>query len=206
VEVEVNQRARSRNTILLIAALFLTPMIIAWVVYSSVDDWGSRATRNHGDLVRPAKPLNAFDLQRQDGSPFTLEDMKHKWTIVYIGNDSCDQTCADLLYKTRQSRLAQGKEMSRVQRLFVLNQVQLSPAERSTIQTSHPELIVANGNENQLAGFIRQFAIDGKDVAAARRIYLVDPLGNLMMSYESDFKGEDLIKDLERLLRVSQIG
>lgn len=206
MEGEVKQRARSSKVILIIAALFLTPMVISWVMLKSVDDWGSRATRNHGELVRPAKPLSEFHLQRQDGSAFNLQDLKHLWTIVYIGNKSCDQTCADILYKTRQSRLAQGKEMSRVQRVFVLNQIHLSPADKTTIEESHPQLIVANGDDNELAEFIRQFAIDGKDVPAAQRIYIVDPLGNLMMSYEPDFKGPDLIKDLERLLRVSQIG
>lgn len=204
--MEANQRARSRKTIFVIAALFITPMIIAWVLYNSVDDWGSRATKNHGELVRPAKPLTAFDLQRQDGGKFDLEDMKHIWTVVYIGNQSCDQTCADILYKTRQSRLAQGKEISRVQRLFVLNKIKLSPAEKTTIENSHPDLIVANGDDNQLARFMRQFAIDGKDVAVAQRVYIVDPLGNLMMSYEPDFEGPGLIKDLQRLLRISQIG
>jgi cytochrome oxidase Cu insertion factor (SCO1/SenC/PrrC family) len=206
VEIDVKQRARSRRMILLIAALFLLPMVIAWWLVGSVDDWGSRATRNHGDLVRPARPLTDFSLQRQDGSKFGLEDMKHKWTIVYIGGDSCDQACADVLYKTRQSRLAQGKEMSRINRLFVLNRIHLDQAEQTTIEESHPELIVVNGDSNQLAGFIRQFAIDGKDVAHAGRIYIVDPLGNLMMSYEPGFEGTGLIKDLQRLLHVSQIG
>lgn len=202
----VEQRARSRKTIYLLAALFLTPMILAWIIFKSVDDWGPLATKNHGELIRPAKPLSDFTLERQDGGKFDLQDLKHKWTIVYIGNKTCDQTCADILYKTRQSRLAQGKEIDRVNRVFVLNQIHLSAAEKSTIAQSHPQLIVVNGNQQQLAGFIRQFAIDGKDVPAAQRIYLVDPLGNLMMSYEPGFKGPDLIKDLERLLRISQIG
>lgn len=203
---EVKQGTRSRKTILLIAALFILPMLIAWWLIGSVDDWGSRATRNNGDLVRPAKPLVDFSLRRQDGSTFSLEDMKHKWTIVYIGGKDCDESCADILYKTRQSRLAQGKEMSRVNRLFVLNGIHLDQAEQATLDGSHPELIVVNGDSNQLAGFLRQFAIDGKDVAQAQRVYIVDPLGNLMMSYEPGFEGTGLIKDLRRLLHVSQIG
>jgi hypothetical protein len=38
------------------------------------------------------------------------------------------------------------------------------------------------------------------------RVYIVDPLGNLMMSYPSDAGPGDLYDDLRRLLRVSRIG
>ena len=37
-------------------------------------------------------------------------------------------------------------------------------------------------------------------------IYLVDPLGNLMMRYPRDPDPAKLVKDLQRLLRYSRIG
>ena len=37
-------------------------------------------------------------------------------------------------------------------------------------------------------------------------IYLVDPLGNIMMYYAKDFVGKQLLKDLKKLLKNSNIG
>ena len=44
---------------------------------------------------------------------------------------------------------------------------------------------------------------DGESVAASGRVYLVDPLGNLMMSYESNAEPGGIVKDLELLLKTS---
>jgi len=37
-------------------------------------------------------------------------------------------------------------------------------------------------------------------------IYLVDPLGNLMMRFPPDLEPKSLLKDLKHLLKVSRIG
>jgi hypothetical protein len=37
-------------------------------------------------------------------------------------------------------------------------------------------------------------------------VFLIDPLGNLMLWYENGFDPYDLDKDLKHLLRASQIG
>jgi len=47
---------------------------------------------------------------------------------------------------------------------------------------------------------------DGAAPDAAGRSYLVDPLGNLMMSYPADAAPKGMLKDLKRLLRLSHIG
>ena len=41
---------------------------------------------------------------------------------------------------------------------------------------------------------------------AAGRLYLVDPLGNLMMSYERGAPVKGLLDDLKKLLNLSHIG
>ncbi|MBD3669898.1 MAG: SCO family protein [Gammaproteobacteria bacterium] len=200
------QQNRSRKMMLLLGAIFVLPMLIAWFVFSTVDDWGMTDTRNKGNLIRPAQPLQEFSLVAQDGSVFELEQMRKKWTLVYIGNGTCDKECESVIYKTRQVRLAQGKEMHRVRRVFVLNDLQLSDETKQYYSQAHPDLVLVDGNANQLTGFLRQFEIGGKDASTAGRLYIVDPLGNLMMNYEPGFNAEWLLKDLRRLLHVSQIG
>jgi glutathione peroxidase-family protein len=53
---------------------------------------------------------------------------------------------------------------------------------------------------------VEVFSLDEQQPMAARRVYLVDPLGNLMMRYEPDDEPKGMIKDLERLLKYSGLG
>ena len=40
----------------------------------------------------------------------------------------------------------------------------------------------------------------------SHRVYLIDPLGNAMMSYAADSKPKGMLEDMKRLLRLSSIG
>jgi hypothetical protein len=37
-------------------------------------------------------------------------------------------------------------------------------------------------------------------------VYLIDPLGNLMMSYAADARPKGMLEDLKKLLRLSHVG
>jgi hypothetical protein len=46
----------------------------------------------------------------------------------------------------------------------------------------------------------------GHTPAAADRVYLIDPLGNLMMCYSVDARPKGMLEDLKKLLRLSHVG
>ena len=46
----------------------------------------------------------------------------------------------------------------------------------------------------------------GEDRIQDGRIYICDPLGNLVLSYPADVEQKELLRDLQRLLDVSGIG
>jgi cytochrome oxidase Cu insertion factor (SCO1/SenC/PrrC family) len=52
-------------------------------------------------------------------------------------------------------------------------------------------------------GFAAQFPADG---APSSHIYLVDPLGNLMLRFPAQPDAKRIMKDLKLLLKASQIG
>jgi len=79
--------------------------------------------------------------------------------------------------------------------------------DREFLATEHPDLVVALVEDATSAALLEPFpSYDGVPVAAAGRIYLVDPLGNLMMSYPGDAPPKSILTDLERLLKLSHIG
>lgn len=201
-----NEQSRSRKQLILLVAFFIAPILLAIIVYNTMPASGPEKTKNYGDLVIPARPLTDVALQTESGNTFKFSDMHKTWVMVYIGEASCDKTCADVLYKMRQSRLAQRGEHLRIKRLYIST----SGKAKSTlvkVLKDHPGLEVVSGSEQNIKDVLNQFALENKAAAkSANRLYLVDPLGNLMMSYESDFNAKGLIKDVELLLKISRIG
>jgi hypothetical protein len=107
----------------------------------------------------------------------------------------------------RQVRLAQGKELSRVQYVYVVMDGPLAATAIQGTMSQHPDALVLTGDRDAIDAWARQFTIEaGSPRDGLDRIYVVDPLGNLMMSYPADADPSGMRKDLARLLKVSRIG
>ncbi len=195
---------RSRVTLIALALLFIAPMLAAWWFYSNSGDWQPGHTTNHGTLVIPPRPLHLTQpLFATDGSPFPAEYLRGKWTLIYISGSSCAAPCTDNLYKMRQVRLAQGENMGRVQRLFLFTG---SDNPLPAALDDYPKIDVAILPRQASKIFLSQFTVVNTEPGKAERIYVVDPLGNLMMYYYPDAEPSGILKDLQRLLKVSSIG
>lgn len=198
-------KARSRLPLVLLFLVFAGPMLGAWLVVSNQDwrPWGSVA---HGSLVSPIRPLPPVALQRLGGGPLTLEDLRGQWTLLYIGPSNCGDVCQTNLYNMRQARLALGEDTHRVQRLMVLTDTGHT-SDLARVLSEHEGLMVASADGGALKKFLQHFHVtDGDSPGRAQRIYTLDPLGNLVLFYEPDADPKGMLKDLERLLKASQVG
>jgi hypothetical protein len=130
--------------------------------------------------------------------------LRGKWTMLYVGDGACDERCRKALYLTRQSRTALNKDMDRIQRVFLATGTQLDSA---FLAKEHPDLLVLKLQGPDAARLVEPIPayVDGP-VGSAGRIYLVDPLGNLLMSYPASAPDKALLTDLKKLLRLSHIG
>lgn len=194
---------RGRTQLLLIIALFLLPPVGAWVAWKMLGEQGVGATTNAGTLVSPARPLAVGGLRTADGSPANDGLLQGRWTYVVFAARECDERCRQQLYLTRQVRLAMSKDIPRVRRLLILD----GPPEVALTQdlaTEHADLEYAVLDEHADA-LLRQFSGDGFDPGGAK-YFLVDPLGNLMMYYDLDVPAKGMMKDLQKLLKISQVG
>ena len=197
---------RARRTFALLVVVFFAPVVLGWLVYQNAEQWAPKSTTNYGELVTPPRLLDEFGLRQLDGQPLGLDHLQGKWTLVYIGSSDCTVSCRDNLYKMRQVRLAMGEDMPRVQRLFVLTGTE-GLDDLHAVLKDYPGMIVASADAATLQEFIDQFELPGAGAAHdAQWVYVVDPLGNLMMTYPADAAPKGMLKDLERLLRISQIG
>jgi cytochrome oxidase Cu insertion factor (SCO1/SenC/PrrC family) len=197
----------SRQALVLLALLFLMPVLVSYLMHLRAEHgWRPAGTTNKGSLIQPPLPLNLpAGLVSATGEPVSQDFLGGKWTLVYIDDAACGEKCRNRLYQMRQVRLAQGENLRRVQRLFLVTGASDS-TDLSTILADYPEMAAARLSPDQAAAIAPMFSVEGISMQGADNIYLVDPLGNLMMYYPPDIDPRGMIQDLQRLLKYSHIG
>jgi hypothetical protein len=203
---DISQRQRGRRQFLLLAALFFVPLLVAfWLYYGGGTTWRPSGGTNKGDLLDPAVPLPAVTLGTPAGSRTDPQFLQGKWTVAYLGDGACDERCRQALYLSRQSRIALNKDMDRVQRVFLATGNGIDTA---FMTTEHPDLVLALlGSDPESQALLAKFpSLDGVPAATAGRLYVIDPLGNLVLSYSAAAPDKALLTDVKKLLRLSHIG
>jgi cytochrome oxidase Cu insertion factor (SCO1/SenC/PrrC family) len=191
--VDLAARRRSRITLSLIFAVAVAPFALAWIAYLF---WEPARHINHGELIEP-RPLPAAPLTRRDGKPFRLEDYRGKWVLLHADSGACGEPCRKQLYYMRQVRLAQGANRERIERVWLITDDR-QPSPEIAALVDDVALVRAGGTALVAA---LPAPRDPSD-----HIYLVDPLGNLMLRFPRDPDPKGIVKDLQRLLKVSRIG
>lgn len=195
---------RARRQLLLLAAIFSLPVLIAYALYFS--GWRPEASGNYGELVQPPRPLPGLTLQTLDGKTLRLSELQGKWTLLMFGNAECPAPCAATLDKIHRIILAQGNKAERVRAVFVVT----DPRARDWLQYAikdYPGTLALLGSTDTIRILMSYFVLSKATPANdPNRIYVVDPLGNFMMSYPAEADASRVRKDLARLLRVSQVG
>ena len=170
---------RQRRSLIGLALLFFAPLILSFYLYYGPSGWRPGNRVNHGDLIDPPRPLPDLTLHVARGAAGAANAglvLKGKWTLLYVGAGSCSALCRSELYETRQVRIALNRDMDRVQRVFIATG---ECCDWQFLDAQHPDLatVGATAEAAPLLGLLPSF--DGIAPAAAGRIYLIDPLGNL---------------------------
>jgi cytochrome oxidase Cu insertion factor (SCO1/SenC/PrrC family) len=179
--------------LLLIFAVAVAPFVLAWVAYLF---WEPERHMNHGELIEPHQ-LPVAPLARLDGRPFRLDEHRGKWVLIHADSGACAESCRKQLYYMRQVRLALGANRDRVERVWLLTDDRRPATEIATLYDG-VDLVSAAGSALVAA---LPAVRDPSD-----HVYLVDPLGNLMLRFPKDPDPKRILKDLQRLLKVSRIG
>ena len=187
------RRRRGRRVALVILALCAAPTAAAWLAYFV---WQPQSRTNYGELSEP-RPLPDPELRRLDGESFRLSQLRGRWVLLQVDSAACADACRRKLVYMRQARLALGKDAERIERVWLIEGEALpDPA----LLREHEGLKVARAPKGSLAVALRS---PGNP---AGYIFVVDPLGRLMLRFPGDPDGRRMLRDLARLLSVSRIG
>ncbi len=186
-----------------LAGLFLLPLLLAFYMYYATD-WRPVKRVNHGTLITPVRPLPAVHLPQvniSESGPTApaAQQFRTRWSLVYIGAGNCDEPCRQALYVMRQTRLSLNNDMSRVERVFLTTG---NCCAREFLAHEHQGLVVLEAANEEGTRLLREFPAEGRPYS----VFIVDPLGNLMMSYDARQNPKGLLEDLQKLLRLSHIG
>lgn len=194
-------------TFFLVLAVCIGPFLLAWGWYFLGQPSLGDETTNYGDLLDPPVTLENVELDvvtAREESPRLPAFAERNWTLLYVSGEGCGAECREALWGTRQIRLALGRDMGRVQRVL-LEPGRVSDA--AFYQDEHEDLRVLDLDDPAAGEFLRQLQVaDTPQPRDGGLLYLIDPLGNLIMTYPPGFDPDGLMDDLEVLLQASQVG
>ena len=194
----------SKTIIIVLCAVFALPPLLSWYLFNHTEV-GRTASggAQHGTLIVPPRPLPDWTMAATAGGDAAATGLHGKWTLLYLLDGSCTERCARNLYKMRQLRLATGKHARRLQRAILVVNGDPGALRQEQLQEYPGQLLLFPGE----ADVRHLFALTDEDNPYTQeRLYLVDPQGNLMMSYAGTTEPKGIIKDLTRLLKYSRGG
>ena len=181
-----------RVKLILVASVFALPIAASYLAYYTL---GGEATANYGELIRPPVKITPQPFARAGAPSWTFAELGGRWVLVMSDSGACPAACVEKLTTLRQVYFALGRNAARVTRVFVVDDVASPDPEAlkefdGTVMALTPTgLRLPPGAANDRA-----------------HIYLVDPRGNVMMRWPAPADRKRMLKDLQRLLRASQIG
>jgi len=176
----------ARKEFWMLLAMFLLPIAFGTLFFYANPNYFSESTVNYGELVRPVIATEEDDIEIDGGA-----SLQGIWTMVYVSS-RCDDSCEKAVADMKTIRTLMNADMRRIQRMIII--------EDSSIPTSDDKaLIKARITSEKLTQSLKKYTENA--------IYLIDPIGNIMLYYEpQNIDIRLVIKDLKRLFKYSRIG
>ena len=181
--IQAAQRRKNRIALIIILSVTVLSLAGSYGLFHLTrqgDVWG---TTNNGEFVTPPTTVGSLSIRDQQNQPVTEGGT---WWLWVVSSGDCEGACDQALHQLRQLHALLNKDANRVRRALVQSGASKSPA----IAERYPKL---------------QF-LSGRIQSLEPGIYIVDPIGNLVLRYPLADAGKPVLEDLKRLLKVSQIG
>lgn len=206
------ERSKSQWMMWLVLAVCAAPVIASYALYFWVRPDGRT---NYGELIEPQRDLPPGLLTSLGGGTAEWTQWRGRWILLTTAPGECPADCIQRLYVMRQVRLTTGKDQDRIERVWLLTN---DHAPDPALIAQHSGLqVVRSQSVGVDPRLIDSFppAVDQRPVAAqsgsgqesnSGHIFVVDPLGHVMMRFPLDVDPNRMKKDIARLLRASRVG
>lgn len=177
--------------LLILLVICIAPMIGALFLYQARDGFHFM-TKNTGTLIQPSVEVSTLNLQDAKGQPLNLSEAGLRWWLVLYTPEVCDLTCTNILgyFNTIHLSLAEHKHR--------LGEMVITPNTLNTSQLPALNSLVAAKATAPLPPSLPLYNGYG--------LWLMDPHGNIILSYDPSALDNRPLLDLRHLLKVSRIG
>lgn len=189
-------KTNGRKILLILAAIFLLPFTIAKTMHLLNMH---PTSYSYGTLVKPPQALQLATLHDTQGKAFTAQQWQKIWSIVMVDATGCVAACQARVHLLKQVHISLNKDIKRVQRILLVPAAPNVEAYKA-LQQQYPDLHILVGADAEMVKFAATFNVAGQAV------YLVDPLGKMMMSYPANINPNGIQSDFKRLLKNSWAG
>jgi hypothetical protein len=180
-------KRQSRRMMLLLMALFLLPPVVAAVLYYG--HWRPSGNSNHGELLQPIRQAPAF-----------TEPLRGKWALAWVGDGACHDDCKQALIFARQTRLSLAQDTARVNWALIATS---NCCDKSYLDAEHRGIQVLDASNADLRAALLA-VLPATDLAHS--LFVIDPLGNIVLRYGVRESPRGLLDDMKKLLKLSHIG
>lgn len=191
------QKRTGRWKLALVIAICAAPLVASYLTYYVIKPQGRN---NYGALIDPREhPLPDLGGKLLDGKPVTLDAYQGDWLMIQVDSGDCAEACEKKLFALRQLRLMQGKEMERIERVWLITD---DKPLSTVLMREYDGTRMVRVNADALKAWLPTEA----DTRMEDHIYIVDPRGHLMMRFPKNADPQKVKNDMSKLLRASAIG
>ncbi|MDB5775137.1 MAG: putative transrane protein [Herbaspirillum sp.] len=196
-KISQQKRVSGRWKLALVIAICAAPMLASYLTYYIVKP---QARNNYGDLIDPREhPMPDLGARLLDGDPISLDAYKGRWLMIHVDSGDCGDACRKSLYALRQLRTMQGKEMDRIERVWLITDDK--PLDTVLMREYDGTRMVRVNAQALKAWLPTESGTQLED-----HIYIVDPRGHLMMRFPKNPDPQKVKRDMGKLLAASSIG
>lgn len=188
-------KPRGQLKLLAIAAVVIGPILIAWLMVK-LQIGIPQSQSNQSSLVEPALSVQDWQL------PLDPVGYGAPWRLLVTAPGQCDDACLALVHEARQIHIATGREADRVEHALALGEP-ASAELLSRLQQDYPRL-----EQLPFAADVYQRSLQAHpaDWQRGAQLWVIDPLGRVVLHRDADNPGKHLLDDLRRLLKLSKVG
>ncbi|GGC93299.1 hypothetical protein [Halopseudomonas salina] len=191
----IRSKPRGQLKLLAIVAIVLGPILLAGLMAKlgvGIPD----SQTNRSDLIEPAISVDDWQLDIEPvgyGAP---------WRLLVTSTGDCEATCMELVHEARQINVALGREAGRVEHVIALS-TPATGALLERLEREYPRLQQANLVPDAYDSSLTAHPVEWREGA---QLWLIDPLGRVVLHQAPDEPGKQLLDDLKHLLKVSKVG
>lgn len=179
---------------------FVAPIAMAFWLYNI---GGTENTVNQGEFVKGGVQLLDLGITDQAGSAVTEKQLYGHWHMMFFMQNDCKGLCEETIYTMRQIKTSFHKDSERMTNVLIHFDKKFSDSFKARIKTHYANFDRYFADREL---FNKALGFQGNELMSKRMIFIVDPIGNVILKYNKDKTAKDIISDLKRLLKASQIG